>query len=53
MRRDTGDRPVNFAPTKTLHVHLEQVNTTRSALDGAPSTFLGVVGVGCLSFGEI
>ena len=49
----TGERPVNFAPTKTLHVHLEQVNTTHNALDGAPSTFLGVVGVGCNSYGEI
>ena len=43
----TGDSSVNFAPTKTLHVHLEQVNTTHNALDGAPSTLLGVVGVGC------
>ena len=53
MRRDTGDRLVNFARTKTLHVHLEQVNPTHNALDGAPSTPLGVVGVGCYSFGEI
>ena len=49
----TGDRPVNFAPTKTLHVHLEQVNTTHNALDGAPSALLGAVGVRCHSFGEI
>ena len=29
------------------------MNTTHNALDGAPSTFLGVVGVRCHSFGEI
>jgi hypothetical protein len=45
-----GVRPVNFM-TKTLHVHLEQINTTKNILDGAPSTLLGVVGVGCHPFG--
>ena len=46
-----GDRPVNFAPTKTLHI--EQVNTTYTVLDGAHSTLPGVVGVGCHSFCKI
>ena len=52
-RTYTGDRLVNFAPTKMLHIRLEQVNTTHNVIDGAPSILLGVVGVGCHSLGEI
>ena len=37
---NTGDLPVNFAPTKALH--LERVNTTHNVLDGAPGTLLGL-----------
>ena len=33
----TGDRPVNFSPTETLHVHIQQVNTTHYVLDGPPA----------------
>ena len=49
----TGDRPVHFATSKLLRVHLEQVNTTDNALDGAPSTLLTTVGVRCHAFGDI
>jgi len=49
----SGDRPVNFAMTQTLHVHLGQINTTHNMLDGAPSTLLAVLGVGNQSFGDI
>jgi hypothetical protein len=47
----SGDRSVNFM-TKTLHIHLKQINTRFSVLDGAPSTLLGVIGVGCRPFGD-
>ena len=49
----TGDRPVNFAPTKMLHLYLEQINTTSNIVDGAPSSLLGVVGIECHAFGDI
>lgn len=49
----SGDRPVNFAMTQTLHVHLGQINTTHNMLDGAPSMLLAVLGVGKHSFGDI
>ena len=49
----SGDRPVNFAITQTLHVHLGQINTTHNMLDGAPSTLLAVLGVEKQSFGDI
>ena len=48
-----GDRPVDFAVTKTLHLHLDQVNTTYNAVDGAPSTMLAVIGLGSHFFGDI
>ena len=47
-----GDRPVNFALTKTLQIHLKQLNTSYNILDGAPSTLLAVVGVSDQAFGE-
>ena len=47
-----GDRPVNFALTKTLHIHLKQLNTSYNILDGAPSMLLAVVGVSNQAFGE-
>lgn len=49
----SGDRPVNFAMTRTLHVHLGQINTTHNTIDGAPSTLLTVLGVEKHSFGDI
>jgi hypothetical protein len=49
----TGDRPVNFAKSKELRVDLEQLNTTNNTLDGAPSTLLASIGVGCHTFGDI
>ena len=49
----TGDRPVNFVSTKTLHVYLDQLNTAHNIMDGAPSTLLCVIGLACHSFGEI
>ena len=48
-----GDRPINFASTKTLYLYLEQINTTDNYVDGAPSTLLATVGLGCHSFGDI
>jgi len=41
----TGDRPVDFAIDSALHIHLDQVNTSKNMLDGAPSTLIGVVPV--------
>ena len=49
----TGDRPVDFAPRKELRVHLEQLCTTGNVVDGAPSTLLTFIGVGCHSFGDV
>jgi len=48
-----GDRPVNFATRKMMMVHLEQINTTDNVVDGAPSTLLACVGIGCHSFGDV
>ena len=48
-----GDRPVNFTTTKSLHMHLNQLNTTENTMDGAPSTLLTSIGVGCHAFGDI
>jgi len=31
----TGDRPVNFALTKTLRLHLGQISTAYNVFDGA------------------
>ena len=41
----TGDRPVDFATVKTLHIHLNQISTPQNCCDGAPSTLLAVVPV--------
>ena len=49
----TGDRLVNFAKSKELRLHLEQLNTTDNTMDGAPSTLLTSIGVGCRAFGDI
>ena len=49
----SGDHPVNFAPTKTLNIHLDQVNTTQNIVDGAPSTLLTRVGIERQVFGDI
>ena len=49
----TGDRPVNFARSKVLRLHLEQLNTTDNTMDGAPSTLLTSIGVGCHAHGDI
>ena len=49
----TGDRPMNFATTKMLNLHLDQINTTANVFDGAPSTLLAMVGLGDYRFGDI
>ena len=48
-----GDRPVNFTTTKSLHVHLNQLNTTKNFVDSAQSTLLTSVGIGRHAFGDI
>ncbi len=45
--------PVDFMGTKTLHIHLEQINSFQNILNGGPSTLLTTVGLGCHAFGEI
>lgn len=47
-----GDTPVAFALTKTLWVHLDQLNTSNNICDGAPSTLLKVINAGNAFFGE-
>ena len=49
----TGDRPVNFATTKSLRLHLIQLNTSKSALYGALSTLLAAIGIGRHAYGDI
>lgn len=49
----TGDRPVNFATTKVLYLHLDQINTTSNAMDRSPSTILTMIGLGRHAFGDI
>ena len=48
-----GDRPVNFTTTKSFHVHLNQLNTTKNFVDSAQSTLLTGVGIGRHAFGDI
>lgn len=48
-----GQRPVNFSPNRLLFIHLEQLNTTENALNGAPSSLLAVVAVRGWAYGEI
>lgn len=48
-----GQRPVNFSTNRLLFIHLEQLNTTENALNGAPSSLLAVVAVGGWAYGEI
>jgi len=38
-----GDRLVDFTGTKTLHVHLDQINTSENGLNGPPTTPLCLV----------
>ena len=52
-RSERGRRPVNFSPNRLLFIHLEQLNTTENALNGAPSSLLAVVPVGGWAYGEI
>ena len=49
----TGDRPVNFATGQMLWIHLEEINTDENIVDGAPSTLLTSIGLGCHAFGDI
>ncbi|GFS05152.1 hypothetical protein ElyMa_001192800 [Elysia marginata] len=49
----TGDRPVNFTTRRMLWIHLEEINASENIVDGAPSTLLTSIGVGCHAFGDI
>jgi hypothetical protein len=49
----TGDRPVNFLPSKTVGVRLHQLNTTSNVVNGAPSNVLTYLPVHCLNFGKV
>jgi len=44
-----GDRLINFTGTTTLHVHLDQINTTENSLNGTPTTLLCLVPVSCVT----
>ena len=49
----TDDRPVNFATGQMLWIHLEEIKTAENIVDGAPSTLLTSIGLGCHTFGDI
>ncbi len=53
VRSIRSDRPVNFSPHRLLFIHLEQLNTSNNALNGAPSRLLAVITVGGWSYREI
>ena len=48
-----GDRPVNFTNVRNLYIHLEQINTSSTFVNGAPSNLLTTIGVGGHKFGDI
>ncbi len=48
-----GKRPVDFAPIKSIYIHLEQLNTSQNFANGAPSTILAVVPIENKEFGDI
>ena len=43
---------MQFSPTQTLRVHLDQLSTSCNFVDGAPSTLLTSVGATCAAFGH-
>ena len=47
-----SEKPVNFVPTTSLYIHLEQINTTENFINGRPSTLLGVLPIPAKAFGE-
>jgi len=47
----TGDRQVDFLPSKTVGLRLHQLNTTANVVDGAPSNILACLEAQCLKFG--
>jgi len=49
----TGDRAINFATRQMLWIHLGEINTAENIVDGAPSTLLTNIGLGCHAFGDI
>ena len=46
-----GDRPVDFTPTKSLQIHLEQISTSNNYMNGSPSNLLALVEIECTRFG--
>ena len=48
----SGDRVVDFAPTKMLSVHLDQLSTSHNFIDGTPTSLLCTVGIGPCNFGD-
>ena len=48
-----GVRSLDFALYKTIHLHLEQLNSYENTVDGAPSTLLQAIPVGGSHFGAI
>lgn len=47
-----GSQHVNLALTTALFIHLDELSTIHNMVDGAPSSLLGVVSLGCEAFGE-
>ena len=43
---------MQFSPTQTLRVHLDQLSTSCNFVDGAPSTLLTSVGTSCDALGH-
>ena len=41
-----GDCLVDFTGTKTMHIHLDQINTSENGLNGAPTTLLCLIPAG-------
>ena len=42
---DILTKQVDFAPVKSLHIHLDQISTSDNFYNGSPSTLLGIIGL--------
>lgn len=48
-----GQRPVNFAKSQMLWIHLDEINTAETIVDGTPSTLLTSIGWGVTPSGTL
>jgi len=49
----TGDHAINFTPLQMLWVYLEELNTSKNYINGAPTTILTNIGLQLHTYGDI